>query len=173
MNHKFLLTFLSYFLLGILIIVAFNAVVPEKEIKILRNEKPTLKTIENNLDSDENTVYEILEKKYDTDALERKIEISKNITLKDGKLNLEKGNYKLQFASFKNQIKSNEIANKIKKKFNENNYITRINVKKITIDVNNIFYRVVSNDSYSKKSAEKLCKIISEYFQCLIVKDKS
>ena len=59
---KYSLLVLSYLVLIFLIIVSYVSIIPEKEIKVLEDSSPLIKE-KNTFINENDTVYEILEKK--------------------------------------------------------------------------------------------------------------
>ena len=170
---KYSLLVLSYLVLIFLIIVSYVSIIPEKEIKVLEDSSPLIKEKKNTFINENDTVYEILEKKIEKpktieSLIETEVFSEKN--LKKGSKNLnEKKNFKLQLASFKDQNKSIEISKMLEEKFSKNLKI-KLDVKQISIKNNETYFRVISEDLYSLAEAKNLCKkIIEVKNQCLIV----
>ena len=169
LNFKYSFVIFTYVVLFVLVVLSYIAIVPEEEIPILKNDDEIFKVVENELVENENSVYEILEKKNLKKNIEDIIEKEVNLNVKDKEKNL-KDKFRLQFASFKDRSKSEKIAKKIKSEFfNYNN--DELLIRKITLKSDEIFYRVVSNEFYEYKNAKKMCALIKKKFQCLIVKE--
>ena len=102
---KYSLIALSYLFLIFLIIISYVSIMPEEDIPILENSGKLIKEEKNNFLNNENTVYEILEKKEKSieDIIEKELEDSQ-------KVNLENKFEKIQKAN------SNKVQN-LKKKF--------------------------------------------------------
>ena len=60
---KYSLLVLSYLVLIFLIIVSYVSIIPEKEIKVLEDSSPLIEEKKNTFINENDTVYEILEKK--------------------------------------------------------------------------------------------------------------
>ena len=168
-NLKFKYSFVifTYIVLIILIILSYIAIVPDEDIPILRNNEEIFKVIENKFVKNENSVYEILEKKNTKKDIE---EIIDNEIILNNEKKQNKSKFRLQFASFKDIKKSENVAKRIKSEYfndNEKNLL----VKKITLQSDEIFFRVLTNDLYEYKSAQKLCALIRKKFQCIIIKE--
>ncbi len=162
---KYSFVILTYIILIFSIVLSYIAIVPEDDVPILRNNNEIFKVIENKFVEDENSVYEILEKKNKKTDIEDIIE--KEIGLKAEKK--VKGQFRLQFASFKDKEKSKKIAKNIKNEFFNQNKENLV-IKKITLKTNETFYRVISNKIYDYKNAEKICELVKKKFQCIIIK---
>ena len=52
---------MSYVTIIVLIIVSYNAIVPEDEIPVFKNEKKLVKKVENNFKPNEDSIYDIIE----------------------------------------------------------------------------------------------------------------
>ena len=174
---KYSLLVLSYLILIFLIIVSYVSIIPEKEISVLEDTSPLIKEKKNTFSDENDTVYEILEKKKEKpktieSLIENEIYSEENLKKKSEKLNVEK-NFKIQLASFKDKNKSIQISKELEDKFYKN-FKIKLNVKKIILKSNEIYFRVISEDLYSLTEAKNLCKkIIKMKNQCLIVIGKS
>jgi len=109
---KYSLIALSYLFLIFLIIISYVSIIPEDDLPILENKDSLIKEEKETSINNENTVYEILEKK--AKSIEEIIE--KEIENKQ-KSNLEKSEdikkkFRIQVASFKEKKKSLEVLNK-------------------------------------------------------------
>ena len=169
LNYKYSFVFFTYLILIILIILSYIAIVPEEDIPVLRNDKEIFKVIENKFIENENSVYEILEKKNQKNGIENIIEkevFSESLE----KENQVKGHFRIQFASFKDKKKSEKIAKQIKNEFFKDNDKSLL-VKKVNLKSKQIFYRVLTNDLYEYNKAKKICNLVSKRFQCLIIKE--
>ena len=103
---KYSLIALSYLFLIFLIIISYVSIMPEEDIPILENSGKLIKEEKNNFLNNENTVYEILEKK------EKSIEDIIEKELEDGqKVNLENKFKKIQKVN-SNKVQKLEINTK-------------------------------------------------------------
>ena len=98
-KFKFLSIIISYVFFIFVIIISINAVVPEKDLRVLEPKEILVKRIDNDFLRDKNSVYEILEKdnhepekKLESDEEKSNTKIIENETKKD--------NFRIQFASF-------------------------------------------------------------------------
>ncbi len=169
LNFKYSFVFFTYFILIILIILSYIAIVPEEDIPVLRNDKEIFKVIENKFIENENSVYEILEKKNQKKGIENIIEkeVFSESLEKEKQI---KGHFRIQFVSFKDKKKSEKIAKQIKNEFFKDKDKPLL-VKKVYLKSKQIFYRVLTNDLYEYNEAKKICNLVSKRFQCLIIKE--
>ena len=161
---------LSYVFFIFVVIVSFNAVVPEKDLRVLEPKKTLVKKIDNNYSRDKNSVYEILEK--DNHESEKSVESEEeksNVKIeKDG---IKKDNFRIQFASFREKQKSLQISTKLKEKMSKMSFGINLIVKEVKIKENQIFYRVISERKYSLGKANSECeKLKKNKIQCIIIK---
>jgi len=180
---KYSLIALSYLLLVFLIIISYISIIPEDNVPILENSELLIKEEQDSFINNENTVYEILEKKVKSieEIIEKEIEnkpksgLKKELESKQ-KTNLEKEEntkrrFRIQVASFKERRKSLEISKKLMKEFSLEKDIN-FEVKKIALKNNDIFYRVINDVTLSLADAKKLCKkVLDKKYKCLIVMD--
>ena len=167
---KISIIFLSYLILIALIILSYISIVPNEKLIILENQKSIIKKVENNFQNNEEGIYQILEKdkpKNIDELIEEKLEE------KDQSLSLnEKKEYRLQLASFRNYKKSEKISKQIKQNdfFKKNNI--NLKIKKINLEKNNTYFRVVSENVFSFREANSNCKILKKNkINCIVLKD--
>jgi hypothetical protein len=167
---KISIIFLSYLILIALIILSYISIVPNEKLIILENQKSIIKKVENNFQNNEEGIYQILEKdkpKNIDELIEEKLEE------KDQSLSLnEKKEYRLQLASFRNYKKSEKISKQIKQNdFFKKNKIN-LKIKKINLEKNNTYFRVVSENVFSFREANSNCKILKKNkINCIVLKD--
>jgi hypothetical protein len=167
---KISIIFLSYLILIALIILSYISIVPNENLIILENQKSIIKKVENNFQNNEEGIYQILEKdkpKNIDELIEEKLEE------KDQSLSLnEKKEYRLQLASFRNYKKSEKISKQIKQNdFFKKNKIN-LKIKKINLEKNNTYFRVVSENVFSFREANSNCKILKKNkINCIVLKD--
>ena len=168
---KYSLIALSYLFLVFLIIISYVSITPEDDVPILESKEQLIKEEKNNFINNENSVYEILEKKAKSieEIIEKEIENEhKNDTVKNKNVKKE---FRIQIASFKEKKKSLEISKKLMKEFSSEKDIN-FEVKQIALKNNDIFFRVINDVKLSLVDAKKLCKkILDKKYQCLIVMD--
>lgn len=167
---KISIIFFSYLILIALIILSYISIVPNEKLIILENQKSIIKKVENNFQNNEEGIYQILEKdkpKNIDELIEEKLEE------KDQSLSLnEKKEYRLQLASFRNYKKSEKISKQIKQNdfFKKNNI--NLKIKKINLEKNNTYFRVVSENVFSFREANSNCKILKKNkINCIVLKD--
>jgi hypothetical protein len=167
---KISIIFFSYLILIVLIILSYISIVPNEKLIILENQKSIIKKVENNFQNNEEGIYQILEKdkpKNIDELIEEKLEE------KDQSLSLnEKKEYRLQLASFRNYKKSEKISKQIKQNdfFKKNNI--NLKIKKINLEKNNTYFRVVSENVFSFREANSNCKILKKNkINCIVLKD--
>ena len=177
MHFKNLLVLMSYVTIIILIIVSYNAIVPEDEIPVFKNEKKLVKKVENNFKPNEDSIYDIIENKESLKSEEFKKKELKSKKIKktknkdDDKLRKNKI-FRVQVASFKEEEKSIKISNKLNKQLSGNIKNFKLTVKKIMIGDKEVFFRVVSEKLYNENRASFICKeIIKNKNQCIMVRD--
>ena len=170
LNYKYSFVFFTYLILIILIILSYIAIVPEEDIPVLRNDKEIFKVIENKFIENENSVYEILEKKNQKNGIENIIEkevFSESLE----KENQVKGHFRIQFASFRERQKSIQISNQLKEKMSKMSLEINLIVKEVKIKENQTFYRVISESEYPYGKANSECaKFKKNKIQCIIIK---
>ena len=167
---KISIIFFSYLILIALIILSYISIVPNEKLIILENQMSIIKKVENNFQNNEEGIYQILEKdkpKNIDELIEEKLEE------KDQSLSLnEKKEYRLQLASFRNYKKSEKISKQIKQNdfFKKNNI--NLKIKKINLEKNNTYFRVVSENVFSFREANSNCKILKKNkINCIVLKD--
>ncbi len=175
---KYSLIALSYLFLIFLIIISYVSIIPEEDVPILENAAKLIKEEKNNFSNNKSTVYEILEKKEKSieDIIEKELgnkqeanlEIQKSDT---NKVVNTKKKFRIQVASFKEKKKSLEVSKKLEKEFSSEQLI-KFEVKQIVLKNNDIFFRVVNDETLTLEDAKTLCKkILDKKYQCLIVMD--
>ncbi len=168
---KYSLIALSYLFLIFLIVISYVSIIPEDDVPILENTDSLIKVQKDVIKNNENTVYEILEKKTKSieEVIEKEIENKQKIISQEIKDTNKK--FRIQVASFKEKKKSIEVSKKLMKEFSSEKYIN-FEVKKITLKNNNTFFRVINDMTLSLVDAKELCKkILIKKYQCLIVMD--
>ena len=161
----------SYIILIALIILSYISIVPDENLTILENQNPIIKKIENNFQSNNEGIYQILEKdkpkNIDT-IIEEQLEEEK-----DQSLNVsQKKVYRLQLASFKNYKKSVKISKQIRQDDFFKIKKIDLKIKKINLEKNNIYFRVVSENVFSFREAYSNCKILKKKkINCIVLKD--
>ncbi len=175
---KYSLIALSYLFLIFLIIISYVSIIPEEDIPILENAAKLIKEEKNNFSNNKNTVYEILEKKEKSieDIIEKELGNKQEANLEIQKSNTNKivntkKKFRIQVASFKEKKKSLEVSKKLEKEFSSEQLI-KFEVKQIVLKNNDIFFRVVNDETLTLEDAKTLCKkILDKKYQCLIVMD--
>ena len=135
---KYSLMVLSYLFLIFLIIISYVSIIPEDEVPILENTKSLIKEQKDIFKNNENSVYEILEKKAKSieEIIEKEIENKEQInSIKNKDINKK---FRIQVASFKEKKKSLDVSNKLMKEFSSEKNIN-FEVKKIVFKNNDIF----------------------------------
>ena len=168
---KYSLLALSYLFLVFLIIISYVSIIPEDDVPILESTEQLIKEEKDTSINNENTVYEILEKKAKSieEIIEKEIENEQKTDIEKNK-NIKK-EFRVQVASFKEKKKSLEISKKLMKEFSSEKDIN-FEVKKIALKNNDVYFRVVNDVTVSLEDAKKLCKkILDKKYQCLIVMD--
>ena len=91
---KYSLIALSYLFLIFLIIISYVSIMPEEDIPILENSGKLIKEEKNNFLNNENTVYEILEKKEKSieDIIEKELEDRQKVNLENKFKKIQKVN---------------------------------------------------------------------------------
>ena len=168
-NFKYFFVFFSYLTLLILIILSYIAIVPSENIPVLQNNKEIVKKIDNKFIEKENSVYEILKKKKEDD-IQINQDSEDKIAEKIEEIDSSKKIYRLQFASFKEKKKSQEVAAKIQKFFLKK-IDDELIIMKISLKNKGIFFRVVSKNLYEYDAALSSCELIKMKFSCLILKE--
>jgi len=180
---KYSLIVLSYLILIFLIIISYISIIPEDDLPVLENTKSLIKEEKDTFINNENTVYEILEKKEKSieDIIEKELGNKKKVNLEKEIENKNKDNlkkaintkkkFRIQVASFKEKKKSLDVSMKLMKEFSSEKDIN-FEVKKIVLKNKDIFFRVINHLPISLVDAKKLCeKILKKKYQCLIVMD--
>ena len=175
---KYSLIALSYLFLIFLIIISYVSIIPEEDVPILENAAKLIKEEKNNFSNNKNTVYEILEKKEKSieDIIEKELGNKQEANLEIKKSNSNKvvntkKKFRIQVASFKEKKKSLEVSKKLEKEFSSEQSI-KFEVKQIVLKNNDIFFRVVNDETLTLEDAKTLCKkILDKKYQCLIVMD--
>ena len=175
---KYSLIALSYLFLIFLIIISYVSIIPEDDVPILENAAKLIKEEKNNFSNNKNTVYEILEKKEKAieDIIEKELGNKQEANLEIQKSNTNKvvntkKKFRIQVASFKEKKKSLEVSKKLEKEFCSEQLIN-FDVKQIVLKNNDIFFRVVNDETLTLEDAKTLCKkILDKKYQCLIVMD--
>ena len=169
-RFKILSVTLSYIFFISVIIISINAVVPEKNLKLLEPKEVLVKKVDNNFSRDKNSVYEILEK--DNHESEKSVELKEERTnikiVKDG---IKKNDFRIQFASFREKQKSLQISSQLKEKMSKMSIGINLIVKEVKIKGNQTFYRVISESKYPFGKANSECaKFKKNKIQCIIIK---
>ena len=175
---KYSLIALSYLFLIFLIIISYVSIIPEDDVPILENEAKLIKEEKNNFSNNKSTVYEILEKKEKSieDIIEKELGNKQEANLEIQKSNTNKvvntkKKFRIQVASFKEKKKSLEVSKKLEKEFSSEQFL-KFEVKQIVLKNNDIFFRVVNDETLTLEDAKTLCKkILDKKYQCLIVMD--
>ena len=175
---KYSLIALSYLFLIFLIIISYVSIIPEDDVPILENAAKLIKEEKNNFSNNKNTVYEILEKKEKSieDIIEKELGNKQEANLEIQKSNTNKivntkKKFRIQVASFKEKKKSLEVSKKLEKEFSSEQLI-KFEVKQIVLKNNDIFFRVINDETLTLEDAKTLCKkILDKKYQCLIVID--
>jgi|TARA_B100000282_G_scaffold84115_1_gene58481 predicted transcriptional regulator len=175
---KYSVIALSYLFLIFLIIISYVSIIPEEDVPILENAAKLIKEEKNNFSNNKNTVYEILEKKEKSieDIIEKELGNKQEANLEIKKSNSNKvvntkKKFRIQVASFKEKKKSLEVSKKLEKEFSSEQLI-KFEVKQIVLKNNDIFFRVVNDETLTLEDAKTLCKkILDKKYQCLIVMD--
>ena len=175
---KYSLIALSYLFLIFLIIISYVSIIPEEDVPILENAAKLIKEEKNIFSNNKNTVYEILEKKEKSieDIIEKELGNKQEANLEIKKSNSNKvvntkKKFRIQVASFKEKKKSLEVSKKLEKEFSSEQSI-KFEVKQIVLKNNDIFFRVVNDETLTLEDAKTLCKkILDKKYQCLIVMD--
>ena len=91
---KYSLIALSYLFLIFLIIISYVSIMPEEDVPILENSGKLIKEEKNNFLNNENTVYEILEKKEKSieDIIEKELENRQKVNLENKFKKIQKVN---------------------------------------------------------------------------------
>ena len=175
---KYSVIALSYLFLIFLIIISYVSIIPEEDVPILENAAKLIKEEKNNFSNNKSTVYEILEKKEKSieDIIEKELGNKQEANLEIKKSNSNKvvntkKKFRIQVASFKEKKKSLEVSKKLEKEFSSEQSI-KFEVKQIVLKNNDIFFRVVNDETLTLEDAKTLCKkILDKKYQCLIVMD--
>ena len=168
-RFKTLSIILSYVFFIFVIVISFNAVVPEKDLRVLEPKEILVKKIDNNFSRDKNSVYEILEK--DNHESETSVESEEKSKVKMVKDGIKKDDFRIQFASFREKQKSLQISTKLKEKMSKMSFGINLIVKEVKIKENQVFYRVISERKYPLGKANSECeKLKKNKIQCIIIK---
>ena len=98
---KFISLLLSYCFFIIVIIASVNAVIPEEEIPVFKQEEEVVKKINNTFSRNKNSVYDILENTtVDENQLNKNFNKNKENLNKMGSKAIKDKTLRLQFASF-------------------------------------------------------------------------
>ena len=174
MKIKISLIFLSYLILIMLIIISYVSIIPNENIIILENDSPSIIVEKNDVVKQENSVYEILEKETKSKTLEDLIDLElskKQNEIKTQKRDLKKGQYKIQFASFKEKKKSINVSKKLEEEVLKNTKLS-LTIKKKILDDKSVYYRIITENKLNFEDAENICKnVLKQKYQCLIIKD--
>ena len=160
----------SYIILIALIILSYISIVPNESLLILENQQPIIKKVENNFQKNNEEIYQILEKDKPKNIDEL---IKEKLEEEDQSLNSTvKKEYRLQLASFKSYEKSETISKQlIQNDFFKTNKIN-LKIKKINLEKQNIYFRVVSENVFSFDEANSNCKILKKKkINCIVLKD--
>ena len=151
------------------IIISINAVVPDKNLQVLKPKEILVKKVDNNFSRDKNSVYEILEKdNHASKSEEFNEEISNIKVVKD---EIKKNDFRIQFASFREKQKSLQISSQLKEKMSKMSIGINLIVKEVKIKENQTFYRVISEMKYPLREANSECeKLKRNKIQCIIIK---
>ena len=178
---KILVISLSYLFFIFVLIISFNAVIPDKNLPIIETKKPMIKKIENDFINDKDSIYEILrddskvnnekveynlkKKNYEKDALVNKIEVLS----KEGDYEPE-NKYSVQFMSLNSSDKSASARNRLEKKLKDDNFDLKLIVKPKLIEGKK-FFRILTDKSFSFNSGKLLCdKLKKEKYNCILIK---
>ncbi len=169
-RFKLLSIILSYVFFIFVIIISINAVVQDKNLKVLEPKEILVKKVDNNFLRDKNSVYEILEK--DNREPEKKLESdeekSNTKIIKNG---IKKDNFRIQFASFRKKQKSLETSSELKEKMSKMSIGINLIVKEVKLKGNQTFYRVMSESKYPLGKANSECaKFKKNKIPCIIIK---
>ncbi len=166
----------SYLFLVFLIFLSYNLIVPQDEIPEISNNFDLVKEIVNDYRPNEDSVYEIIEKKDINEIVNKKAEKNLEEIPENKNLNesVNKGKkYRIQLASFKNEKKSRNVAIKLQKHLSELLDNSELEIKKFNHSSNEIFYRILSSKVFSHKKAKNICKKINEKkIDCIIIRDE-
>ena len=169
-RFKLLSILLSYVFFIFVIIISINAVVPEKDLRVLEPKEILVKKVDNNFLRDKNSVYEILEK--DNHEPEKRLESEEEKSnLEIIKNGIKKDNFRIQFASFRKKQKSLETSSELKEKMSKMSIGINLIVKEVKIKENQTFYRVISESEYPfGKANSEFEKLRKNKIQCIIIK---
>ena len=169
-RFKLLSIILSYVFFAFVIVISINAVVPEKDLRVLEPKEILVKRIDNDFLRDKNSVYEILER--DNHESEKGLESEEEKTnIKITKNEIKKDNFRIQFASFRKKQKSLEISSELKEKMSKMSIGINLIVKEVKIKGNQTFYRVISESKYPFGKANSECtKFKKNKIPCIIIK---
>ena len=169
---KILSLFVSYIFFFALVILSYNAIVPEKDIPLIENSKEFVVSIDNKFEPNNESIYDIIERKDEIKKIKKNKKEKKNIYEIDDVTSLNQKIYRLQVASFKREKKSIEISELINKKIIKKNIEINLIVKKFIFPDKRTFYRVISSGKFNQAEAKDICKKILEINpQCILVID--
>tara|TARA_Y100001954_G_C15701479_1_gene548028 strand:- start:211 stop:738 length:528 start_codon:yes stop_codon:yes gene_type:complete len=169
---KLIITSLVYILFFYLVFLSYSAIIPDENIPTFTNNKQFIKKVDNEFKPNQDSVYEIIEKKNNKKKEKNIMLIDENdsntLTNSEDKKKL----FKLQIASFKTKEKSNKVKDILNKtNFSPFNNLKFL-VKEVNFSQNETYFRVISEENFINKTASHICKvIISKNFQCILIKD--
>ena len=165
--------FFSYIFFFVLVILSYNAIVPEKNIPLIENSKDVVVAIDNKFEPNNESIYDIIERKDEVKKIEKNKKKSKKNTHEiEDVSSLNQKIYRLQVASFEEEKKSIEIANSINKKIKNKKIEISFIVKKFILNDKQTFYRVISSEKSTQDEAKNICKKMLEINpKCILVKD--
>jgi len=171
---KIFLLLFTYVSFVFIIILSYNAIVPEENIPLIENSKnPMVVVIDNKFKPNNESVYDIIENKDEArKTLSKKQEtIKKNQYKIEEDVSIREEFYRLQVASFNREKKSMEISKLINKRILEKQIELKFIVKKVVFPNKKVFYRVLSFEKFNQMKAQSTCKQILEISpQCILVK---
>ena len=169
---KFIALLFSYSFFVVVIIISANAVIPEEELPVLKQEDEIVRKVDNDFLRNKNSVYDILENNFSDQNKPNNISKIDENDLKKNNININNDKIlRLQFASFKTKQKSILITEKLKGIFLKNTVDLSLTIKKVKINNDQIFFRVVSNEFFSLNEAKKVCKRLEEIkIECIMIK---
>ncbi len=170
---KFISLLLSYCFFIIVIIASVNAVIPEEEIPVFKQEEEVVKKINNTFSRNKNSVYDILENTtVDENQLNKNFNKNKENLNKMGSKAIKDKTLRLQFASFQAKKKSIQVSEELKQKFIKDSIKVNLIIKKVIVKNNQTFFRVISENFYSLKDAKSICRKLENIkIRCIIIKE--
>ncbi|MAZ07500.1 MAG: hypothetical protein CMM99_03420 [Rickettsiales bacterium] len=170
---KFLIITSVYSLFIYLVFLSYNAIVPDENIPILTNNKQLIKKVENEFKPNTDSVYEIIEKKNNKKKEESFVPKDEDDSKIVANFVDKKNFFKLQIASFKTKEKSDKVRDSLNKINFSPFEKLKFFVKEVKLSQNETYYRVISEENFTNKTASQICEvIISRKFQCILIKDK-